>query len=84
MKRVQLVGVKARGQPVDHHVVDVALDHLTVLVVRGERMPVGHEEVALLVLQLHPVLQGAVIVAQVQGAGGAHARDNAGWRWARR
>ena len=38
-------------------------------------MPVGDEEEALvLILQLHPVAQSAVVVAQMQRAGGAHAR----------
>jgi hypothetical protein len=44
----------------------------------GQCMPVGHEEQAgQFGLQLDPVLQGAVIVAQVQRAGGAHAGDDA-------
>ena len=49
-----------------------------VFVVRGQRVPVGDEEQArVLVLQLHPVLQRAVVVAEVQRAGGAHAGQNA-------
>ena len=39
----------------------------------GERVPVGDEEQArMLVLQLHPVLQHAVVVAEMQCAGRAH------------
>jgi phosphoribosylglycinamide formyltransferase 1 len=48
-------------------------------VVRGQRVPVGDEvEAVVLVLQPHPVLQRAVVVAQVHGAGGAHAGENSG------
>lgn len=44
---------------------------------RGERMPVSHEEKAfVLVLELDPVLQYAVIVAEMQAARGAHAGEN--------
>ena len=47
-------------------------------VVGGQRVPVGDEEIALvLVLQLDPVVQRAHVVAQVQLAGGAHAAQNA-------
>ena len=75
----RLVRVEAGGDPVDHHVVDVLLDHLAVFVVRGQRMPVGHEvEAVVLVLQAHPVLQRTVVVAEVQRAGGAHAGQHAG------
>jgi hypothetical protein len=86
-----LLGVQAGGDPVHDHVVDVALHHLALFVVRGQRMPVGDEEEALVfVLQPHPVLQGAVVVAEVHGAGGAHAgedsRSHGGYRagWQRR
>jgi len=52
----------------------MAADAGGVLVARGQRVPVSDEEKALeLVLQLHPVAQGAVVVAQMQRAGGAHA-----------
>ena len=72
MKSVALVRVEAGGEPVDHHVVDVALDDLALFVVRGQRVPVGDEEEALvLVLQAHPVLERAVVVAEV------HARRSA-------
>jgi hypothetical protein len=48
------------------------------LVFGGQRMPVGDEEKAFIfVLQLEPVLQDAVIVSQVQGAGRAHAGQDA-------
>ncbi len=65
--------VDAGGQPVDDHVPHVLLDDLRGVVVRGQRVPVGHEEQALvLVLHLHPVLQYAVVMPQVQTARGAH------------
>ena len=53
--------------------------HLALFVVRGQRVPVGDEvEAVVVVLQAHPVLQGAVVVAEVHGAGGAHAGEDAG------
>ena len=49
--------VEARAQPVDHHLPGVLLDLRGVLVAGGERVPVGDEEEALvLVLQVDPVL----------------------------
>jgi len=48
-------------------------------VVRCQRVPVGDEEEAVVIfLQPHPVLQGPVVVAEVQRTGGAHAGENAG------
>jgi hypothetical protein len=45
---------------------------------RGQRMPVGHEEQAfVLVLQPDPVLEHAVVVAKMKAPGGAHAREYA-------
>ena len=76
MRRV--VGVDAGGEPVDHHVVDVLLDDAALFVVRRQRVPVGDEVEALeLGLQAHPVLQRAVVVAEMQRAGRAHAREDA-------
>ena len=70
-------GADPGGEPVDHHVERVLLDDARVLVVGGERVPVGDEEEGLvLVLQLHPVLQGAVVVANVHAARGPHSRYN--------
>ena len=46
-------------------------------VVGGQRVPVGDEEEAIvLVLQLDPVIQRAHEVSQVQLAGGAHAAQD--------
>ena len=70
--------VQAGGEPVDQHVADVLLQARGVLVAGGEHVPVGHEEETLvLVLQLDPVAQRAVVVAQVQPPGGPHAREHA-------
>jgi hypothetical protein len=66
------------GEPVDHHLPDVLADNLGRIVVSGERMPIGHEEEAVVLgLQPDPVLQRAVVVAEVQRAGGAHAGEDA-------
>ena len=76
---VALLGVEPGGEPVDDHVVDGLLDDLALFVVRGQRVPVGDEvEAVVVVLQPHPVLQRAVVVAQVHRAGGAHAGKDAG------
>jgi len=56
----------------------VLLQVTRILVMGGQRMPVGDEEEALVVvLQLDPVLQHTVVVAQMQAPGGAHAGDHA-------
>jgi hypothetical protein len=74
----RVVGVDAGGEPVDHHVVDVLLDDAALFVVRRQRVPVGDEVEALeLGLQPDPVLERAVVVAEVQRAGRAHAREDA-------
>ncbi len=40
-------------------------------------MPIGDEEIAfVLVLQLDPILEGAVIIAEVQQPGGPHAGEH--------
>ena len=74
----RLFRVDAGGEPVDHHVVDIAFDDLAVFVMRGQRVPVGDEvEAVVFGLQPHPVLQRAVVVTEVQRAGRAHARQHA-------
>jgi hypothetical protein len=73
------VRIQPGCQPVGHHLIDVLAHDLAAFVVRGQRMPVGDEvEAVVVVLQPHPVLESAVVVAQVHGAGGAHAGENAG------
>ena len=74
-KNGALRGVQPSGEPVDDHFIDVLLDDAGVLVVGGQGVPVSDEVKALhLRLQAHPVFQGAVVVPQMQSAGGAHAR----------
>ena len=71
-------GIQAGRQPVDDDVLDVLLEPGGVLVPGGEHVPVGDEEEALvLVLQIDPVAQCPVVVAQVQAAGRAHAGQHA-------
>ncbi len=67
-----------RCQPVDDHLPDALGDDTGIFVVGGQRVPVGDEEEALvLVLQPHPVLEHAVVVTEVQAAGRPHARQDA-------
>ena len=74
-KQGALVGVQACSQPVDHHFIDVLFHNFAVGVMGGQCVPVGDEEKALhFGLQTHPIFQRAVVVAQVQRAGRAHAR----------
>ena len=69
--------IEARGQPIDHHLVGVLGQTTRVFVTRSERMPVGDEEEArVLVLQIDPVSQGAVVVTEVQLTGRTHAREH--------
>ena len=51
---------------------------LGIFVVGGQRMPVRHEEEALvLVLESHPVAQHAVVVPEMQPSSGAHPGEDA-------
>ena len=69
--------VQSRRQPVDEHLVDEFGQLLGVFVARGQRMPVGDEEIALvLVLQLDPVLECAMVVAKMQLTRRPHAGKN--------
>ena len=69
--------IDAGSQPVDSHVPGVVLDGRRIVVMRRQRMPVGDEKQALvLVLELDPVFQHAVIMAKVQCASRAHAGEN--------
>ena len=75
---VQRLRVEAGGQKIQRHFQRVGRNARGVGVVGGQRVQVGDEEVALvLVLQLDPVGQRAHVVAQVQLAGGAHAAEHA-------
>ena len=78
MKSVARVGIEAGGEPVDEHLPHRRRDVLGRLVVRRQRVPVGREEQALvLLLQAHPVPEGAVVMADVHAARRAHARQHA-------
>ncbi len=78
MKIVDDAGIQAGGEPVDHHVPDIALQLRGVLVTRRQRVDIGDEEIALvLVLQLHPVLERAVIVTQMECTCRSHAGQDA-------
>jgi hypothetical protein len=69
--------IESGGQVVQGDVEGFELEAARIGVVRGQRVPVGDEEVALvLVLQLDPVGQGAHVVAQVELAGGTHSAQN--------
>src|SRR5882672_3092474 len=71
-------GIEARRQPVDGHRPDILLEFRRVLIAGGERMPIGDEEKAfVLVLQLDPILERTVVIAQMQLARGPHAGQHA-------
>ena len=73
-KQHALLGIKACSEPIQGDFFDVLFDFRGVSVIRCEGVPVGDEEVALVVLlELDPVGQGAHVVAEVELAGGAHA-----------
>ena len=56
----------------------VAFSMPRIVVVRRQRVPVGNEEQArIVVLEPDPVLEDAVVVAEVQAARGAHAGEDA-------
>ncbi len=77
-KQHALCRVEPGRQVVQHHLDRIGRDLAGVGVVRGQRVPVGDEEVAIvLVLQLDPVGQRAHVVAQVQFSRGAHAAEHA-------
>ena len=58
--------IESGGEPVDRHFADRLRYAGRVFVAGGERMPVRYEEIALvLILQLYPVAQRAVVVTQM-------------------
>ena len=72
------LGIEPGGQPVEQHFQRVFFDPRSVGVIGGERVPVGDEEKAIvLVLHAHPVVQRADEVSQMQLAGGAHTAEHA-------
>ena len=82
-----LLRVDTGGQPVQHHIfyVGLYLRILGGLFDGGESMDVdGTVDAAVLLLQLHPVLQRSQVVSQVQQARGTHTgKDNAFLVWRR-
>ena len=71
-------GIEARRDPVGDHRVGVLDDLARVGVLARQRVPVGDEvEALVLVLERHPVVQRADEVAEMQLAGRPHAGDNA-------
>jgi len=69
--------VDARRQPIHDHFPRAGLDTVWIFVVRGERMPIRDEEEAvILVLQLDPVLEGPVQMAQMHTSGRSHTGDD--------
>ena len=67
-------GIEPRRQPIQQHFDRVFFQSRRVGVVGRQRMPVGDEEEALvLVLHVDPVFERADVVAQVKFAGRAHA-----------
>ncbi len=70
--------IDARPDPIGHVVEGVLDDLAGIGVVARQRVPVGDEvEAVVLLLQLDPVLQRANQVAQVQPSGGTHPGDDA-------
>src|ERR1700685_335912 len=70
--------IEARRQPIDGHAPGVLLEFRGVLVAGGQGMPIGNEEVALvLILQFDPILQRTVKISQMQLARWAHTRQHA-------
>ena len=70
--------IEPGGQPVDDHLPGVVLELAGVVVAGRERVVVRDEEVAVvLVLQLGPVLERAVVIAEVQGTGRPHPGQHA-------
>jgi hypothetical protein len=73
-----LLGIKAGTDPVLDHLDGVFPESLGSVEIRGERVPVSHEEEgSQLVLEVHPVLEDAEIMSEMEGTGGAHARSSA-------
>jgi len=77
------VRVETGAQPVDDHIHYILGYFARIGIIARQGMPVGNEIETLIssvVLQLHPVLEGAVIISQVQFARGPHAAQNSLFR----
>lgn len=74
----RLLRVDPACQPVSHHLPDIVSDLAWRLVMRGQRMPVRNKEkTGMQGLQPSPIFESAMIMAEMQRAGGSHSRDNA-------
>ena len=74
-----LLRIESGGDPVGDILIRKRRQLRRAGVVAGQRVPVGHEVVAVvLLLQRHPVAQRADKVTQVQLSRGTHARDDPG------
>ena len=70
--------VQPGTQPVDDHVPHMLFEFRGVLVTGGQGVPVRDEKIAVvLVLQVHPIAQRAMVVPEMQLARRAHTRKNA-------
>ena len=70
-------GIETRGEPVGRHVEGARHDLRGVGVIAGERMPVGDEiEAIVLILKGGPIIQRSDKVPEVQLSGRAHARNH--------
>ncbi len=73
----RLIRIDTGGQPVDDHVPGCLFDILRIVVMRRQRMPVRDKEQAgILMLELGPVLEHTMVMAEVQEPGRAHAGKN--------
>src|SRR5215472_12167822 len=79
-----LLRIESGREKVQSDLKDVLFELAGICVIGRQRMVVSDEEIALiLVLQLHPVIKRAHIVAEVQFPRGTHAAKNAE-PWCRR
>jgi len=71
------IGIDTGGQPIGDYRHRVFVDLRRVGVIAGERVPIGDEMVALVdVLQLDPVFERALVIAEVQATRRAHSAND--------
>ena len=71
---VDFAGIEPDREPVHRHLQRVFGDGRSVLVMRGQRVPIGDEKEAFIFfLELEPILEGAEIMAEMETAGWPHA-----------
>src|SRR5215471_19263564 len=77
-KQHAALGIEPGGKVVDDDLERTLFDIAGVGVVGGERVPVGDEvEAVIVVLEIDPVAQSSNVVAEVQFSGRTHAAKNA-------